>query len=132
MSDFTNILMHGRRLQGAVKELSIDDLVSVTDKLNTIIENRKVKESEQLEANKAKQEKLDNILAQLEEAGLDVDDLQRVEPAKKSARTGQKRPIKYKMTDSNGKEHAWTGIGRMPKVYAAVLESGQSLEQYLV
>lgn len=132
MSDFTNILMHGRRLQGAVKELTVEELMSVADKLNTIIENRKVKESEQLVADKAKQEKLDNILAQLEEAGLGVEDLQRNEPVKKSGRTGQKRPVKYKLTDRDGKEHTWTGIGRMPKVYAAVLESGQSLDQYLV
>lgn len=132
MNDFTNILTHGRRLQGAVKELSVDELLTVADKLNNIIENRKVKEMEQLVEQKAKQEKLDSILAQLEDAGLGVDDLRRVEPAKKSLRTGQKRPIKYKLTDSEGNEHTWTGIGRMPKVYAAALESGKSLDQYSI
>lgn len=132
MNDFTNILTHGRRLQGAVKELSVDELLTVADKLNNIIENRKVKEMEQLVEQKAKQEKLDSILAQLEDAGLGVDDLRRVEPAKKSPRTGQKRPIKYKLTDSEGNEHTWTGIGRMPKVYAAALESGKSLDQYSI
>ena len=132
MNDFTNILTHGRRLQGAVKELSVDELMTVADKLNNIIENRKEKETEQLVEQEAKQEKLNNILAQLEDAGLGVDDLRRLEPAKKSARTGQKRPIKYKLTDNEGKEHTWTGIGRMPKVYAAALESGKSLDQYLI
>ncbi|MFT4789728.1 MAG: DNA-binding protein H-NS [Paraglaciecola sp.] len=132
MNDFINILTHGRRLQGAVKELSVEELITVADKLANIIENRKMKEMEELVAQEAKQEKLDNILAQLQDAGLGVEDLRRVEPTKKSPRTGQKRPIKYKLTDNEGSEHTWTGIGRMPKVYAAALKSGQSLDHYSI
>jgi len=41
MSDFLDILTHGRRLQGAVKELSIEELEQVQEKLSGIIEKRK-------------------------------------------------------------------------------------------
>ena len=43
MSDFLDILTHGRRLQGAVKELSIEELEQVQEKLSGIIEKRKEK-----------------------------------------------------------------------------------------
>ena len=46
--------------------------------------------------------------------------------------TGKKRPVKYKLTDSEGNEHPWTGIGRMPRVYKDALESGKSLEDYAI
>ena len=41
MSEFLEILTHGRRLQGAVKDLSVEELTSVQEKLNNIIEKRK-------------------------------------------------------------------------------------------
>ncbi|WP_166422909.1 H-NS family nucleoid-associated regulatory protein [Paraglaciecola sp. 20A4] len=132
MSDFISILTHGRRLQGAVKELSVEELESVADKLNSIIENRKTKELEQQEAAKEKNQKLNEILAQLEAAGLDVNDLQQAEPAKKSTKVGKKRPVKYILSDSEGNEHKWTGIGRMPKVFKAALDSGKSLDSFLI
>ena len=116
MSDFLEILTHGRRLQGAVKDLSTADLESVQEKLTNIIEKRK--------------EKIADIQKQLEEAGLDVSDLESTPVEKKT--TGKKRPVKYKLTDSEGNEHAWTGIGRMPRVYKDALESGKSLDDYAI
>ena len=58
MNDFLEILTHGRRLQGAVKDLSTAELESVQEKLANIIEKRKEKD---LEEEKAKQEKLQKI-----------------------------------------------------------------------
>ena len=47
MSDFIDILTHGRRLQGAVKELSIEELESVQEKLANIVNKRKEKALEE-------------------------------------------------------------------------------------
>ena len=124
MSDFLDILTHGRRLQGAVKELSIEELEQVQEKLSGIIEKRKEKLVEQEKLEKEKLEKLAAIKKQMEEAGLNVEDLQalNVETNKK---VGKKRPVKYKLVDSKGEEHLWTGIGRMPRVYKEALDSGK-------
>ena len=43
MNEFLDILTHGRRLQGAVKELSIQELETVQEKLANIIDKRKNK-----------------------------------------------------------------------------------------
>ena len=131
MSEFLDILTHGRRLQGAVKELSIGELEQVQEKLNGIIEKRKEKLAEQEKLEKEKLEKLAAIKKQIEEAGLNMEDLQalNLETNKKS---GKKRPVKYKLVDSEGEEHFWTGIGRMPRVYKDALDSGKSLDDYAI
>ena len=58
MSDFIDILTHGRRLQGAVKELSIEELESVQEKLANIVNKRKEKALEEERAEIEKREKL--------------------------------------------------------------------------
>ena len=131
MSDFIDILTHGRRLQGAVKELSIEELEQIQEKLSGIIEKRKEKLVEQEKLEKEKLEKLAAIKKQMEEAGLNVEDLQalNVETNKK---VGKKRPVKFKLVDSKGEEHLWTGIGRMPRVYKDALDSGKSLDDFAI
>lgn len=131
MKDFLDILTHGRRLQGAVKELNLNELEQVQEKLASIVEKRKEKAREAERAQEEKQQKLAEIKRQMEAAGLNVEDLQALtqnEPKK----TGKKRPIKYKLVDNDGHEHTWTGIGRMPRVYKDALASGQSLTQFAV
>ena len=132
MNEFLSILTHGRRLQGAVKDLSLEELAEVSEKLNKIIETRRVKEAEILKAQKEKQEKLDAIRQQIVDAGLEIEDLQTLDLGKKSKRNGQKRPVKYILTDENGNQHSWTGIGRMPKVYSQALADGKSLDEFKV
>lgn len=130
MSDFLSIFTHGRRLQGAVKSLSVEELTDVAEKLNGIIERRKLKDAEQQAADAERQEKIDALKKQMDDAGLDLEDLLG-SGGKKSKRTGQKRPVKYILKDANG-EHPWTGIGRMPKVYAQALAEGKLIEDFAV
>ena len=131
MSEFLDILTHGRRLQGAVKELSINELEAIQEKLGSIIEKRKEKAQALEKAEQEKREKLAAIKKQMEEAGLNVEDLKALslQPNKK---TGKKRPVKYKLVDEQGNEHLWTGIGRMPRVYRDALDSGKSLDTFSV
>lgn len=132
MTDFINILTHGRRLQAATKELSLAELEEVQDKLTAVIEKRR----EQLIAEEAelaeKQAKIAAIKQQMEEAGLDVSDFNdAILTPVKSKQSGQKRPIKYVIT-VDGQETKWTGIGRMPRVFADALEQGRSLEDFAI
>ncbi len=131
MSDFRDILNHGRRLQGAVKELSIEELESIQEKIGSIIEKRKEKALAQEKAEKEKREKLAAIKKQMEEAGLNVEDLQALATTTQK-KVGKKRPVKYKLVDNSGEEHLWTGIGRMPRVYKDALDSGKSLDDFLI
>ena len=130
MSDFLEILTHGRRLQGAVKELSIAELEAVQEKLAGIITKRVEKEQAEEEAKQEKLKKIAEIQKQLEEAGLEVSDLKSAPAEKKT--TGKKRPVKFELKDDQGNIHQWTGIGRMPRVYKQALENGKSLEDFAI
>lgn len=131
MSEFLEILTHGRRLQGAVKDLSVEELTSVQEKLNNIIEKRKEQEAELIKARQEKLAKLEEIKKQMEEAGIDVADLQDVAETKPKRKSGKKRPVKYKIT-VDGETVAWTGVGRMPVVFKDALAKGQSLEDFAI
>ena len=132
MNDFLKILSHGKRLQGAVKELSLDELTVVAEKLNNIIEKRKLAEENAKRVAIEKESTVNEILKKLQDAGLELKDLQAKVSVKKSTRVGQKRPVKYVLTDAHGNAHPWTGIGRMPIVYAAALADGLSLDTFKI
>jgi len=133
MNEFLSILTHGRRLQGAVKELTIQELEAIQEKLSNIIEKRKQKQLEEEKAEQEKRAKLAEIKKQIEEAGLNLEDLQSLNMNMDTPKkTGKKRPVKYKLTDSEGVTHPWTGIGRMPRVYKEALENGKSLDDFSI
>ena len=99
MSDFLDILTHGRRLQGAVKDLTAEELESVIEKLNNIIEKKHAQAEAEKQAQQEKLQKLAEIKQQMADAGIDISDLQDVaEPKAKRKSAGKKRPVKYKIT----------------------------------
>ncbi|AWL11515.1 DNA-binding protein H-NS [Saliniradius amylolyticus] len=131
MTEFLKILTHGRRLQGAVKELSVEELQEVAEKLDNVITKRKEQEAVQRAEEEKKRQLKEALLKQMQEAGIDPEELAGAAKSGKSKGKGQKRPIKYRYTDPQGQEHTWTGIGRTPKVFAELKGKGQ-LEQYRV
>lgn len=132
MKDFLSILTHGRRLQGAVRDLSLDELEEVLVKFKNIIETRKQKEENKRLQEAAKKAKIVEIHKQLLDAGISYEELSELTQQKVSKRVGQKRPIKYTLTDDEGEVHQWTGIGRMPVVFRNALKAGKSLDDFKI
>ncbi|WP_416304990.1 H-NS family nucleoid-associated regulatory protein [Neptunicella sp. SCSIO 80796] len=132
MSDFISVLTHGRKLQGAVKELSIEELHDVASKLARIIENREKKEAEAKIQAQAKKAKIEQLRQQIEDAGLDLADFEQFADSKPAKKTGKKRPIKYSIKDKDGNVTNWTGIGRMPLVFADAMKQGKKLDSFKI
>ena len=133
MSEFLKILNHGRRLKAAVKELSVTELEEVREKLNKVIEERREEEAELRKLEAEKQRKIEEVKRFIDEAGIDLAELVG-EPAV-TAKVTKKRapkPPKYEITDSDGNHITWTGQGRMPKALKAAVDSGKSLEDFLI
>jgi len=130
MSDFLEILTHGRRFKAAVKELSIEDLKELAVKLEKIISERE-SETEAVNAAMAERNaKIDEIRKQMEAVGLSIDDLgaTAIKPAPKKRAP---RPAKYSI-DVNGETVLWTGQGRMPTVFKNELDKGRTMEDFLI
>lgn len=132
MSDFLDILTHGRRFKAAVKELSLDDLRDTAAKLEKIIAEREEEEKLELEANAERNARIADILAQIENSGLSIEDFGDVTSAPKAAKAKRApRPPKYQIT-VDGKLVQWTGQGRMPTVFKTQVESGKDIKEFLI
>jgi DNA-binding protein H-NS len=131
MSEFLDILTHGRRFKAAVKELSVEDLKDLAGKLEKII-TEKVKQAEEENAAMAERNaKIDEIRQQMEAVGLSIDDLGVVAAKAATKKKRAPRPPKYKI-DVDGETITWTGQGRTPTVFKNELDKGRSLEEFLI
>ncbi len=134
MNDFTGILLHARRLQGATKDLSLAELSDAQEKLAMVIEKRKELHAQYEAENAAKIAQIEAIKQQMLEAGLDISDFESSiasDKPRKQRKRGAKRPVKYTIT-VDGVATNWTGIGRMPVVFAQAIANGKSLESFSV
>lgn len=130
MSEFLDILTHGRRFKAAVKELSVEDLKDVASKLEKIITEKEKQAEEESAAMAERNAKIEEIRLQMEAVGLSVDDLGAV-AVKTAPKKRAPRPPKYKI-EVDGKTITWTGQGRTPTVFKNELEKGRSLEEFLI
>lgn len=134
MSEFLDILTHGRRLKAAVKELSIQELEEVENKLAKVIADRREEEAELQKLEAEKQKKIEELRQAMAAAGIDASELLdgEVKSAGKPKRKRAPKPPKYAIVDANGERKTWTGQGRMPNALKEALAKGKSLNDYLI
>ncbi len=130
MSEFLEILTHGRRFKAAVKDLSVEELRDLAEKLDKILVERESMAEEEQQALAARNAKIEEIRLQMEAVGLSIDDLGGV-PVKATAKKRAPRPAKYQI-EVNGEMVQWTGQGRMPTVFKNEINKGRSLEDFLI
>ncbi|MGS0681143.1 H-NS histone family protein [Shewanella sp. 125m-7] len=130
MSDFLEILTHGRRFKAAVKELSLNDLKELSVKLEKIIEEKSSQQAEEQEAMAERNAKIEEIRKQMEAIGLSVDDIGGL-AVKAAPKKRAPRPAKYQI-EVEGEMVQWTGQGRMPTVFKNQLEQGRTMEDFLI
>ncbi|MCE9686754.1 MULTISPECIES: H-NS family nucleoid-associated regulatory protein [Shewanella] len=130
MSEFLDILTHGRRFKAAVKDLSVVELRDVADKLDKIILDRASMAEEEEKAMAERNAKIEAIRLQMEAVGLSIDDLGGV-AAKATTKKRAPRPPKYQI-EVNGEMIQWTGQGRMPTVFKNEVEKGRSMDDFLI
>ncbi|MBV7316228.1 H-NS family nucleoid-associated regulatory protein [Shewanella sp. NIFS-20-20] len=130
MSDFLEILTHARRFKANVKDLSLDELREVAEKLNAIIVDREASAEEEQALMAERIAKIEEIRKQMQEVGLSIDDLGAV-ASKAQTKKRAPRPAKYTIT-VDGEVITWTGQGRMPKVFANELKQGRKMEDFLI
>lgn len=116
---------------------SFDWLEDVSNKLLTIIsEKREEEELRRLELSEQEEKRL-KALKYLEELGLDPETINvsvfDTEPKRKKKRKVSTAPAKYRFTDPDtGKADTWTGIGRPKKGLQKLLEKGHELDEFLI
>ncbi|ABI38429.1 histone family protein nucleoid-structuring protein H-NS [Shewanella sp. MR-4] len=130
MSEFLEILTHGRRFKAAVKDLSVEELRDLAAKLDKILVERESMEAEEQQAIAARNAKIEEIRQQMEAVGLSIDDLGGV-AVKAAGKKRAPRPAKYQI-EVNGEVIQWTGQGRMPTVFKNEVNKGRSMDDFLI
>lgn len=130
MSEFLDILTHGRRFKAAVKDLTLEQLQELADKLEKVIEEKSSQAEAENEAMAERNAKIEEIRKQMEAVGLSIDDIGGA-AIKSAPKKRAPRPAKYKIT-VEGEEITWTGQGRMPTVFKAELDNGSNMDDFLI
>lgn len=136
MSEFIKVLLNQRSLRAVLRELTFEQLTEAKEKLDILFKEREEAELKVMQEQEERQAKLAEFQAMLEQAGIDPSELLGAGEGKGAKETAAKRtraprPAKYKYTE-DGVEKTWTGQGRMPKAIAKAVESGQSLDTFLI
>ncbi|MEI7188064.1 H-NS family nucleoid-associated regulatory protein [Dickeya dianthicola] len=131
MSEALKVLNNIRTLRAQARELDLETLEEMLEKLTAIVEDRRQEEVSAQQQNAERQAKLEAFRAQLVADGIDPAELLGSISTSKSAKAKRApRPAKYRYTDENGNEQTWTGQGRTPKAIKEALENGKSLEDF--
>lgn len=127
------VLSNVRSIKAFVRETDFELLLEIKDKLEAAIEDRKAEYEQEQAAAVAKEKKRQELLQLIAGEGFSVDELLGNETAKsaRKASTGVKRAPKYEY-EANGEKHQWAGVGRKPKPIQDALDSGASLEDFLI
>jgi len=132
MSEALKILNNIRTLRAQARELPLEALEEMLEKLTIVVSERQEEEASQRKELEDKQAKIDAFRAKLLEDGIDpselLSSLKVVSTKTKAPR--EPRPAKYKYIDENGSEKTWTGQGRTPKAIASELEKGKTLDDF--
>jgi DNA-binding protein H-NS len=130
MDDFLRIITHARRFKSSLKELGVEQLEEVKIKLQKIIDDRIAEEKAALAENAERNEKISKIREMLEKEGIEPEELFDFSSQKLGMRA--MRHPKYEIWNEAGEHITWTGQGRMPNVFKARIENGESIDTFLI
>jgi DNA-binding protein H-NS len=130
MNDFLRIITHARRFKSAIKELGVEQLEEIKIKLQKIIDDRIAEEEAEKIENAERFEKIRKYREALAADGIDPDELQDASSEKQGKRAP--RQPKYEIWNEAGEHITWTGQGRMPNVFKARIETGETIDTFLI
>ncbi|WP_253382472.1 DNA-binding protein StpA [unidentified bacterial endosymbiont] len=123
-----------RTLRAMSRELSLDVLEEMLEKVRIVAEEKRSEQAEFEQQRAEQQDKINALLEQMKADGISPSDLLGTDrvPAGQPAKKRKAREAKYRFIDVNGEEKTWTGQGRTPKPIAAALAEGKSLDDFLI
>ncbi|CAJ0992890.1 H-NS family nucleoid-associated regulatory protein [Pantoea sp. Nvir] len=132
MNDAFKILNNIRTLRAQARELPLNDLEEILEKLTVVVTERREEVEAEETQNREKEEKLSKYREMLLADGIDPNELLgALEISKKRVKRAP-RPAKYSYADENGEEKFWTGQGRTPAAIKKALDAGKSLDDFLI
>lgn len=135
MSDYTSairVFSNLRSLRALARETDYEVLTDIAEKLNSVVAEMEKEQAAEKQKAEAIAQKKKEALEYLESMGLTLEDLAGSAATSQARKTKEPRPYKYHFQDENGNLKKWTGQGRTPTALKKALESGKSLDDFLI
>lgn len=133
MSDNLSSLNNIRTIRANARDHELIALEEMLEKLTVVVNERREEAQAHEAVNRERAEKLAKYRDLLIQDGIDPNELlsgpQSVQGEKKKRAP---RPPKYQYTDENGDVKQWTGQGRTPSAIKTALDSGKTLDDFLL
>ena len=116
-----------RSLKKFLRESDFIFLEKLRERISSTLDEKRAEFEAQENQRRQREEKRVELLALIESEGFSIADFTGTKPVKKAA----KRKPKYQYFE-NGKTHYWSGVGRVPVYIQRELDSGKSLDSFLI
>ena len=133
MSDALKALNNLRTLRAHARDVEIAVLDEMLEKFAVVVAERREEAEANNVAQREKEEKLALYKEMLLNDGIDISELTKLNKSETKPKAKRApRPAKYKFIDENGQEKFWTGQGRTPSPIKSVLDTGGSMDEFLI
>ncbi len=135
MSESSKPFNNIRTLRAQARESSLEVLEEILEKLTSVVEERRLEESQAQAKEEERTRKLEEFRQLLEKQNINPEELIQSMGTGKTARKSKRaqRPAKYEYIDENGESKTWTGQGRTPAVIKQAIDNeGKSLNDFLI
>ncbi|MFD0966465.1 H-NS family nucleoid-associated regulatory protein [Seminibacterium arietis] len=129
MADVIKTLTNIRSLRVLARELTLEQLESILEKIQFVTEEKRTEIAEIERQKEQRKERLMKYKELLKQDGITADELAEILSSNVNKKQIQ-RPAKYQYLDKNGKMKTWTGQGRTPYIIQEALNAGKSLSEF--
>lgn len=116
-----------RALKRFLRESDYTFLEKLRERISLTLDDKRAEFEKQEKQRRQREEKRNELLALIESEGFSLSDFTDDKPVKKPA----KRKPKYQYSE-NGVTKYWSGVGRAPVYIQRELDSGKTLESFLI
>ena len=127
MNHIQEELTSERALKKFLRESDFTFLEKLRERISSTLDEKRVEHIEQENQRRQREEKRKELLALIESEGFSLSDF----TDDKSVKKASKRKPKYQYSE-NGKTKYWSGVGHIPVYIQRELDSGKSLESFLI
>ena len=124
MTDFFKTARNKNRFRAACKEFNVAQLETMAKHLSEFIEKRSKEEAVLAQQSAQKAVEREAILAAIADAGLTPADFFSAGTSKKVKTSRKPVAPQYRIIDSQGTQHQWSGRGRTPKSFQQYFNNG--------
>lgn len=135
MSDYSSaikVFSNLRSIRALAREMDYEVLADIAEKLNTVVAEMEQEQAAERQKAEAIAQKRKEAIEYLANMGLTLEDLTGTATTTQTRKTKEPRPYKYEFKDENGETKKWTGQGRTPTALKKALDSGKSLDDFLI